>query len=94
MSMGEAGLFLLDVALTFILFLLGISVGSFLNVVADRVPPGKSIISPPSHCFNCGHELEPRDLFPIVSYLLLRDCHTGGQDIAGLMEEKSPDCIY
>jgi len=63
---------LLDVALALILFLLGVSVGSFLNAVADRVPAGKSIIRPPSHCFNCGHELEPRDLFPIVSYLLLR----------------------
>ena len=63
---------LLDSALALILFLLGVSVGSFLNVVADRVPAGKSIISPPSHCFNCGHALEPRDLFPIVSYLLLR----------------------
>ena len=73
-------MFLLDVALTLILFLLGISVGSFLNVVADRVPAGKSIVHPPSHCFNCGHELEPRDLFPIVSYLLLRGkCRYCGQ---------------
>ncbi len=61
-----------DFIIGIILFLLGISVGSFLNVVADRVPAGKSIVHPPSHCFNCGHSLEPRDLFPIVSYLLLR----------------------
>ncbi len=80
MSMGEAGLFLLDAVLTLILFLLGVSVGSFLNVVADRVPAGKSIIRPPSHCFNCGHELEPRDLFPIISYLLLKGkCRYCGQ---------------
>ena len=65
-------MYLLDAVLTLIFFLLGVSVGSFLNVVADRVPAGKSIISPPSHCFNCGHELEPRDLFPIVSYLILK----------------------
>jgi leader peptidase (prepilin peptidase)/N-methyltransferase len=72
--------YLLDLALGLILFLLGVSVGSFLNVVADRVPAGKSIISPPSHCFKCGHELEPRDLFPIVSYLLLRGkCRYCGQ---------------
>jgi prepilin signal peptidase PulO-like enzyme (type II secretory pathway) len=64
--------YLLDVALALILFLFGVSVGSFLNVVADRVPAGKSIIRPPSYCFNCGHELEPRDLFPIVSYLMLK----------------------
>lgn len=55
-----------------VFFLLGISVGSFLNVVADRVPAGKSLIRPPSHCFSCGHALEPRDLFPIVSYILLK----------------------
>ncbi|MFA5065771.1 MAG: prepilin peptidase [Dehalococcoidia bacterium] len=55
-----------------LMFLLGISVGSFLNVVADRVPAGKSILRPPSHCFNCGHVLTARDLIPIVSYLVLR----------------------
>ncbi len=44
------------------------------------MPAGKSIISPPSHCFNCGHELGPRDLFPIVSYLLLKGkCRYCGQ---------------
>ena len=73
-------MYLLDIALALIIFLFGISVGSFLNVVADRVPAGKSIVHPPSHCFNCGHELEPRDLFPIVSYLLLRGkCRYCGQ---------------
>lgn len=63
---------MLEIILAVILFLLGVSVGSFLNVVADRVPAGKSIMHPPSHCFNCGHMLAPRDLFPIISYLLLR----------------------
>ena len=61
----------MNAALSLILFLFGVSVGSFLNVVADRVPAGKSIVHPPSHCSSCGHMLEPRDLFPIVSYLLL-----------------------
>jgi leader peptidase (prepilin peptidase) / N-methyltransferase len=69
----------LEIILDFILFLLGISIGSFLNVVADRIPMGKSILSPPSHCFGCGRELESRDLIPVVSYLLLkgrcRYCH-------------------
>ena len=65
-------MYLLEAAVALMLFLFGVSVGSFLNVVADRVPAGKSIIRPPSHCFNCGHMLAPRDLFPIVSYLLLR----------------------
>ena len=56
--------------------------GSFLNVVADRVPAGESILRPPSHCFSCGHLLQPRDLFPIVSCLLLRGkCRYCGQTI-------------
>ena len=62
----------MEIVLVFIFFLLGISIGSFLNVVADRVPLGKSIISPPSHCFHCGHRLESRDLIPLISYLWLR----------------------
>ena len=62
----------MNAALSLILFLFGVSVGSFLNVVADRVPAGKSIVHPPSHCSSCGNMLKPRDLFPIVSYLLLR----------------------
>ena len=60
------------ILLAVIFFLLGISVGSFLNVVADRVPAGKSLIYPPSHCFSCGRKLEARDLVPVVSYLVLR----------------------
>jgi len=55
-----------------LVFLLGISVGSFLNVVADRIPAGKSILRPPSHCFSCGHVLTARDLIPIVSYLAVK----------------------
>jgi len=72
----------MDIIIAATFFLLGISVGSFLNVVADRVPAGKSILHPPSHCFSCGHVLEPRDLFPIVSYLLLRGkCRYCGKTI-------------
>lgn len=53
-------------------FLLGAAVGSFLNVVADRLPAGKSIISPPSHCPNCQRKLSAKDMIPIFSYLWLR----------------------
>jgi leader peptidase (prepilin peptidase) / N-methyltransferase len=62
----------LEVVLAIIFFLLGISIGSFLNVVADRVPLGKSLISPPSYCFQCGHRLLSRDLIPVISYIWLR----------------------
>jgi len=60
-------------ALLIILFgLFGAVVGSFLNVCIDRLPAGKSIIRPPSHCDRCQHRLSPADLVPVLSYLWLR----------------------
>lgn len=50
----------------------GLAIGSFLNVVAYRVPAGLSVVSPPSACPRCGHEISARDNVPIVSWLLLR----------------------
>lgn len=50
----------------------GLAVGSFVGVVADRVPHGDSILRPPSHCDACGARLEARDNVPIASYVLLR----------------------
>jgi len=52
--------------------LLGLIVGSFLNVVIWRVPRGESLVAPPSHCPACGHDVRPRDNVPVLSWLLLR----------------------
>ncbi len=52
--------------------LLGLFVGSFLNVCIDRLPRGQSIINPPSHCSACNHKLGILDLVPLFSYLWLR----------------------
>jgi leader peptidase (prepilin peptidase) / N-methyltransferase len=52
--------------------LIGLLFGSFLTVVVDRVPRGKSIVHPGSVCGNCGLELRPLDLIPVVSWLALR----------------------
>jgi leader peptidase (prepilin peptidase)/N-methyltransferase len=52
--------------------LFGLAIGSFLNVVIDRLPDGKSIVSPPSHCPACNRKLAAKDLIPIVSYLQLK----------------------
>lgn len=52
--------------------LLGMAVGSFLNVLIDRLPQGKSIFSPGSHCEACKQPLNARDLIPIFSYLWLK----------------------
>lgn len=50
----------------------GLAIGSFLNVVAYRVPAGLSVVSPPSACPRCGHAITARDNVPIVSWLLLK----------------------
>jgi leader peptidase (prepilin peptidase)/N-methyltransferase len=49
----------------------GLLIGSFLTVVADRVPRGGNINHPPSACGNCGLRLGPLDLVPVVSWLVL-----------------------
>lgn len=54
------------------LVLFGLVIGSFLNVVAYRVPLGKSVSHPPSACPRCGSPIAPRDNVPVVSWLLLR----------------------
>lgn len=51
---------------------LGLLIGSFLNVVIHRVPQGQSINTPRSHCPKCGHVLRPWELIPVVSYILLQ----------------------
>jgi leader peptidase (prepilin peptidase)/N-methyltransferase len=51
---------------------LGLCIGSFLNVVIWRVPRGESIVSPPSACPSCGNAIRPRDNVPVLGWLLLR----------------------
>ena len=58
--------------LIIIFALLGIAAGSFLNVCIDRLPAGKSIAYPPSHCDSCQHRLSPKDMVPVFSYLWMR----------------------
>ncbi|CAB4856944.1 unannotated protein [freshwater metagenome] len=50
----------------------GLLIGSFLTVVVDRVPRGKSIVAPGSACGACGLQLGPLDLVPVLSWLALR----------------------
>lgn len=51
---------------------LGLAIGSFLNVVAYRVPLGLSVVSPSSACPGCHQEIQPRDNIPLLSWILLR----------------------
>lgn len=63
--------------------LLGLAIGSFLNVVIWRVPRGESVASPPSHCPTCDAVIGPRDNVPVLSWLLLRGrCRHCGSGIS------------
>jgi leader peptidase (prepilin peptidase)/N-methyltransferase len=62
--------------------LLGLLVGSFLNVVIHRVPRGESIAHPPSRCPGCGGRIAPWDNVPVLSFLWLRGrCRSCGARI-------------
>jgi leader peptidase (prepilin peptidase)/N-methyltransferase len=50
----------------------GLIIGSFLNVVAYRLPRGESLAHPPSRCPSCGAPVKPYDNIPVLSWLLLR----------------------
>ena len=53
-------------------FLLGLLLGSFLNVCIARLPQGESIVSPRSRCGSCRHPLSAWDNIPLLSWILLR----------------------
>ena len=57
--------------------LLGLVIGSFLNVCIVRIPHGESIVHPASHCTGCGRAIRPYDNIPLISWLVLRGrCRT------------------
>ncbi len=55
-----------------LIIIIGLVIGSFLNVCIYRIPLEKSISYPPSHCGSCNHRLKPMDLIPVISYLFLK----------------------
>jgi leader peptidase (prepilin peptidase) / N-methyltransferase len=67
-----------------------LALGSFLNVVAARVPARRSVLRPPSACGSCGARIRWRDNIPVVSYLLLRgrcrDCSAPISPVYPLVE--------
>lgn len=76
--MSAAALASLAPVLSLLAGLLGLAIGSFLNVVVWRVPRGESLLVPASACPRCAHPIRPRDNVPVASWLLLggrcRDC--------------------
>lgn len=57
--------------------LMGLLIGSFLNVVAARMPEGISLVTPRSRCPHCGIEVRPQDNVPVLSWLWLRGACRG-----------------
>ena len=75
----------MEFALAAAAFAPGLAIGSFLNVVAARVPLKRSIVSPASACMNCGHELSWYENVPVVSWLVLRGrCKSCGTRIGAV----------
>jgi leader peptidase (prepilin peptidase)/N-methyltransferase len=52
--------------------ILGLLIGSFLGIVIDRLPTGRSVLFPPSQCPTCEAAIAPRDRVPVLGWLLLR----------------------
>jgi len=72
----------MDATLAAVAFIPGLALGSFLNVVAARVPLRRSIVKPASACMSCGTTLAWYDNIPLVSWLLLRGrCRSCGTSI-------------
>jgi leader peptidase (prepilin peptidase) / N-methyltransferase len=61
-----------DFALAAVALAPGLALGSFLNVVAVRVPQRRSLVRPPSACLSCGQEIRWYDNVPLLSYAVLR----------------------
>ena len=71
--------------LAFVVAIPGLAIGSFVNVVAARVPLRRSVSKPRSSCTQCGAEIKARDNIPVVSYLLLKGrCRSCGAGISPL----------
>jgi prepilin signal peptidase PulO-like enzyme (type II secretory pathway) len=72
------------------MFVFGLIIGSFLNVVAYRIPRQESIVFPGSHCPHCGKALAAVELIPVLSWVFLRgrcrNCHTGISMVYPLIE--------
>jgi leader peptidase (prepilin peptidase)/N-methyltransferase len=73
MALLEArrGLWQSQAVISFVAFLFGVVIGSFLNVCIHRLPKHESVVTPGSHCPKCSAPIRARDNIPVISYLLL-----------------------
>lgn len=63
---------MIEVILYIVIFLYGICIGSFLNVLIFRIPKQEEFVKTRSHCMTCGHQLAWYDNIPLLSWLMLR----------------------
>lgn len=74
---------LMSAYLTFVVAILGLCMGSFLNCLAWRMTHGESVLHGRSHCTSCGHVLGARDLVPVFSWLATRgSCRYCGEHVS------------
>ena len=73
----------MTVSIPLITAVIGLFIGSFLNVCIHRIPRGESIVFPSSRCPACLERIRPWDNIPVLSYLLLRGrCRDCGERIS------------
>ena len=61
-----------EIIMYIIIFIYGITIGSFLNVCIYRIPKGEGVVRRRSHCMKCGYMLRWYDLIPVLSFVLLK----------------------
>ena len=72
-----------DFILKLVVFISGLFLGSFINVIIYRIPREESIVSPRSRCPECGQKLRILELVPLISFVILRGkCSQCGQNIS------------
>lgn len=73
----------LELVAPYLFVVVGLVVGSFLNVIVYRIPAGLSVVRPPSACPSCDTPIKPYDNLPLLSWLLLRGrCRSCGTNIS------------
>jgi leader peptidase (prepilin peptidase) / N-methyltransferase len=74
---------MIEIIMGVLVFLVGASFGSFLNVCIGRWPEGLSVVKPRSRCPKCGHQIKASENIPILSWLMLRGrCSSCGERIS------------
>ena len=74
---------MIEILMDVLVFLVGASFGSFLNVCIGRWPEGLSVVKPRSRCPKCGHQIKASENIPVLSWLLLRGrCSNCGERIS------------